>query len=243
MLKIIFSSGFIFSLLFSSFLLFKPIRLNSSKISSTEVTILAPLFIKLLAPMEFFENTEPGMAKTSRFCSSASRAVIRAPDFSGASTTNAPRESPETIRLRSGKYQISDLACGSYSLITAPPESTIFLTNAKFSFGNIDTSSMPDPKTAMVLQLLASAPKWAWVSMPSAKPLTILKPNSDNSLAILNANVFPYSDAALVPTIAKFFSWFFYNFDFFARHNLKNIHNIYHFDKFNRFCYGVGNVS
>ena len=46
---------------------------------------------------------EPGTANTSRPASCASRAVIRLPERSAASTTTTPSDSPAMIRLRRGK--------------------------------------------------------------------------------------------------------------------------------------------
>ena len=43
--------------------------------------------------------------------------------------------------------------------------------------------SAPVPITATVLEFPDTAPKWACVSIPAAKPLQIPNPNVDNSLA------------------------------------------------------------
>jgi len=44
------------------------------------------------------------MAKTSLPCSFASRAVMREPLFTAASTTKAPKLNPAIMRLRRGKF-------------------------------------------------------------------------------------------------------------------------------------------
>ena len=47
---------------------------------------------------------EPGMAKTSRPATPASRAVISDPDFCAASTTSVPWLRPAMMRFRCGKH-------------------------------------------------------------------------------------------------------------------------------------------
>jgi hypothetical protein len=56
--------------------------------------------MRKLVPKEFLEVMLPGTAKTSRPCSSASRAVMSEPESSEASTTTTPRLSPLMMRLR-----------------------------------------------------------------------------------------------------------------------------------------------
>ena len=71
--------------------------------SSASVTRLAPCLRRWLLPSARGSRGEPGTAKTSRPCSSASRAVIREPERFAASTTTIPAASPEMSRLRRGK--------------------------------------------------------------------------------------------------------------------------------------------
>ena len=50
----------------------------------------------------------------------AKRAVIKAPDFSGASITNTARHKPATMRLRAGKFFLSGTVPHSYSVKIKP---------------------------------------------------------------------------------------------------------------------------
>ena len=65
--------------------------------------------------------TFPGTAKTSRFCSSAQRAVIRVLLYSAASTTSTPKDIPLMIRLRIGKFCGAANVAKGNSEINAPP--------------------------------------------------------------------------------------------------------------------------
>ena len=76
---------------------------SSSSTSCAVSTSLAPCLISLWQPRDCGEWIEPGMAKTSRPCSPASRAVISEPLSMAASTTRTPRAIPEIRRLRRGK--------------------------------------------------------------------------------------------------------------------------------------------
>lgn len=81
---------------------------------------LGPCFISLWQPLDNGEWMEPGMAKTSRPCSAASRAVISVPLRSAASTTSTPRASPAMIRLRRGKLEASGGVPSANSETIAP---------------------------------------------------------------------------------------------------------------------------
>ncbi len=76
---------------------------KASSISLADVVKTAPSLISRLEPAALGSKGWPGTAKTSRFCSPASLAVMRDPDRSVASTTTTPREEPEMIRFRRGK--------------------------------------------------------------------------------------------------------------------------------------------
>ena len=102
------------------------VRSRVSKMSRAEVTALAPILMRLFGPAAVFELMLPGTAKTSRFWSREWRAVIKAPEASGASMTNVPRERPETMRFRAGKFCLSGKVLMGYSDTTRPPESIIF---------------------------------------------------------------------------------------------------------------------
>ena len=58
-----------------------------------------------LGPLARGSRGEPGTAITSRPCSSARRAVIREPERAAPSTITTPRESPDMMRLRRGKWR------------------------------------------------------------------------------------------------------------------------------------------
>ncbi len=74
-------------------------RFSSCKISSAHVTHFAPSLIRLLGPADVSQYTLPGTANTSRFCSSAKFAVIRAPLLSLASITTIPSDRPDITRF------------------------------------------------------------------------------------------------------------------------------------------------
>ena len=79
-------------------------RFSSSQSSSAEPTSFAALSrIRRFVPVLCCEKTLPGVANTSRFCSSAWCAVCSAPLVIPASMTSVARDSPEMIRFRRGK--------------------------------------------------------------------------------------------------------------------------------------------
>jgi hypothetical protein len=71
-------------------------------------------------PRDCGESIEPGMAITSLPCSAASRAVIKEPDCTLASTTKVACASPARMRLRCGKWWVSGGAPMANSLTMAP---------------------------------------------------------------------------------------------------------------------------
>ena len=66
----------------------------------------------------------PGTANTSRPCSRAVPAVMRAPLRAGASTTRVATHRPDMMRLRTGKCFASGEVPGGYSLTSAPAAAT-----------------------------------------------------------------------------------------------------------------------
>ena len=76
-----------------------------------------------------------GHSKTSRFCSSANEAVIKAPLRSPASTTIVPSDNPLIMRLRGGKFLASGGVSRAYSEIKAPCPATICSAKRRFSGG------------------------------------------------------------------------------------------------------------
>ena len=97
---------------------------NSSRMSSTLSTSFAPSRISWWQPFDIRQSIAPGTAKTSRPCSVARRAVIRAPDRSAACTTTTPSDSPDTIRFRCGNVPTVGAVSGGSSLIRAPESMT-----------------------------------------------------------------------------------------------------------------------
>ena len=77
-----------------------PASFRASNTSSADSVKIAPWRIKWLVPLARGSTALPGTAKTSRFCSSAIRAVIREPERGLASTMTTPLEMPEIRRLR-----------------------------------------------------------------------------------------------------------------------------------------------
>ncbi len=106
---------------------------RSSHTSSQVAVSFAPCFINVFGPQELRLVTFPGTANTSRFCSSAQRAVILVPLYSPASTTSTPALRPLMIRLRMGKF------CGA----------------ANVSTGNSDTSAPPKARICSAIRLFS----------------------------------------------------------------------------------------
>ena len=95
-------------------------RCSSSSTSCADSTSLAPCRIRAWHPRDWGAWMEPGMANTSRPCSTASRAVINEPDANAASTTSVPCDSPAMMRLRLGKLAARGGVPRGYSLIRMP---------------------------------------------------------------------------------------------------------------------------
>lgn len=186
-----------------------------SKISLTFVTILAPSKIKLFVPKLCGLLILPGIAKTSLPCSKATFAVIIAPLFLPASTTKTPSDKPLIILFLFGKFSLFGFVPFGYSEIIQPPVFKIDFAKSLFWDGY--NLSIPHPKTAIVFPMRVSfwiffdktctLPRWAYVSIPKARPLMILKPFKDNFFEKSNATFLPYCVHLLVPTIAIPF-WF-----------------------------------
>src|SRR3989338_6137827 len=100
---------------------------SSFKISLAFSTNFAPCFINLLHPFELEEYIGPGIAKTFLPCFLAYSAVIKAPDFSLASTTKTPKLNAEIILFLWGKVNFVPAVPGGYSDSKQPPSATIFL--------------------------------------------------------------------------------------------------------------------
>jgi hypothetical protein len=98
---------------------------RSSRTSSHVATSFAPCLISVFGPQEFLFVTLPGTAKTSRFCPSAQRAVMRVREYSAASTTKTPTDMPLNIRLRMGKFCGAANAPMQNSEMRAPPRARI----------------------------------------------------------------------------------------------------------------------
>src|SRR5687768_4798421 len=99
---------------------------NSAAMSCHCWTSFAPApLIRQLVPNELRDVMLPGTANTSRFCSIASRAVIKEPEFSAASTTTMPRLSPLMMRLRYGKFSDTGGVFNGNCVTMAPPFANI----------------------------------------------------------------------------------------------------------------------
>ena len=107
--KIIFSSSGLSGLIFLLIpVLIISFKFNASKMSEAEVTVAAPVLIKLFVPSEFLLKILPGIANTSLFCSRAKFAVISAPDSFGASTTKVARDRPDIILFLAGNFVLEE---------------------------------------------------------------------------------------------------------------------------------------
>ena len=100
-----------------------------SNISLYDVTRIAPSLISSLHPSLSFLFISPGIAYTSFPCSIAKSAVISAPLFLVASTTNTPFEIPLIILFLCGKCNLSGFVPIEYSEIIHPPDFIIFFAN------------------------------------------------------------------------------------------------------------------
>ncbi len=148
----------------------------STSTSSQQNTALAPCRIRSWQPDDVRARTLPGTANTSRPCSRACFAVIRLPLRLAASTTSTPSESPLIILLRMGKFLASGTVPGANSERISPP-SRMAACSCPFSGGY--TQSGPVPSTAMVLPHPARAARWASLSMPLARPETVVTPETE----------------------------------------------------------------
>src|SRR5206468_1832567 len=156
------------------------------------VTSLAPSCMRRLAPTLVGDVIRPGTAKVSRPRSPANPAVIKAPLRSAASTTTTPSASPASVRLRAGKWPASAGMPGGNCDRIAPCDS-IARTSGPFSGGY--TTSTPHPSTASVRPPAASALRCAAVSIPRARPLTIVTPRASRVFRSRVADC-QYSEAA-----------------------------------------------
>ena len=80
-------------------------RSSATRTSRASRMRCAPSRSKRLHPDARVSSGCPGTAITSRPCSAAMRAVIIDPDLNAASITTIPRDSPEMMRLRLGKWR------------------------------------------------------------------------------------------------------------------------------------------
>src|SRR5574341_985217 len=172
---------------------------NSETMSCQQVTSLAPSWMSRFVPALASEVIRPGTANTSRPRSPAKPAVISAPLRSAASTTTTPSASAARVRLRTGKCPGSARVPGAH-WETRAPRASMARASAWFSGGY--TTSPPEPRTATVRPPAASAPRCAAVSMPRARPLTIVTPRAASAPASSSATATPYGVARRAPTIA-----------------------------------------
>ncbi len=154
---------------------------SSSHTSSHVATSLAPCLMSVFGPQEFLLVTLPGTAKTSRFCSSAQRAVMRVPLYSAASTTSTPIDMPLMMRLRIGKF------CGAANVPSGnlgderPAERDDLVREAGVLLwvNNVDSRSEHGHR----FPFAEIAPRWPAVSTPRAMPLRMTSPRAARSMA------------------------------------------------------------
>ena len=103
----------------------------------------------------------------------ASRAVIREPERSAASTTTTPSDRPAMIRLRRGKWRACGAVPGGSSATTAPRSAMRAMQRRVLR--RVGTSSTP-PADDGDGAGRASAPRCAAASMPRARPETTTSP-------------------------------------------------------------------
>ena len=94
---------------------------SAKRMSSTEVTGVAPVLMRLLQPTLFGLVILPGTTRTSLPCSSANRAVCSVPLRSVASIMRSALPRPATIRLRAMKFCFRLGVPTGYSEMIAPP--------------------------------------------------------------------------------------------------------------------------
>ena len=109
---------------------------------------------------------------TSRPCSKANSAVMRAPDFSGAAATTVTGDRAAIILFRWGKRNFSAGTPGRYSDNRQPPRSS--MVAASFLWLRGTTPSAPQGSTATVFPSPAKAPLWTAASIPKARPDTMV---------------------------------------------------------------------
>lgn len=103
----------------------------------------------------------------------ARREVMRVPERLAASTTTTPRERPLMMRLRTGKFSRRAGVPGANSETSRPFAAIL---SYKRVLGPGYGTSMPVPRTAMLLPVLPSAASCAALSMPQAMPETTVMP-------------------------------------------------------------------
>ena len=144
---------------------------------------------------------EPGIAKTSRPCSVARRAVMRAPLCRRASTTSVPTASPLMMRLRRGKFSRSGGTPGRNSEHSAPRAGDGIGKVRHCAAGRPGRGRCRAPRSCCLPP--ASAPACAAASMPSARPLVIARPQPARCAAKACAVSAPPALALRLPTIAS----------------------------------------
>ena len=102
------------------------------------VTGVAPCLSRLFGPALIGLRMLPGTTRTSRPCSSAKSAVIRAPLRSPASRMTVTSDKPEMMRLRRGKFTASGGMPGANSDTTAPASCSTIRVARPGVFGRID---------------------------------------------------------------------------------------------------------
>ena len=129
-------------------------------------------------PWERGFRIDPGMVKTSQFCSAANFAVIRKPELRIASTTSVQRLNSLMMRLRRGKCWGGDMARGSSE--KRGPLGEICSARRCWRRGYILVKVLPS--TAMLWPPAFKAPCRLAASMPSGKAAGDVKTSLDEFL-------------------------------------------------------------
>lgn len=109
-------------------------------------------------------------------------------------------ESAAMTRLRSTNRKLRGGVPAGYSLARQPPLLKMFVANCELETGAM--RSTPQGNTATVVPPAARQPRWAAVSQPRARPLTIAKPEFAACAANAQATAAPPRAGRRVPTMA-----------------------------------------
>ena len=147
---------------------------SSDNISLGDVISAAPLLMSICVPYDCSAWMWPGTANTSRLKFSAYLAVINEPDFCPASMMRVACDSPAINRFLAGKAQLPIGYPGSHGDNRAPPLATIRFARSRWIWGYISSQSRLEPGKATQCRPASNAAMWAMLSIPTARPETIV---------------------------------------------------------------------